>query len=157
MLLYRLPDSEEVMIKNKNALNVKPGDMIKTSVGIAILLKQTRAHWFYLFKSRTNSLRKSEFWRMVDLGQMQIIYAKGKKYRRVQKTGRTLDIRGLPVQEISGRVQVFSREVNLPFSIASDHDDKIINEVLTSVTTMGLIADITQLYQQYVVIKVCAE
>lgn len=155
MHLYCLPNSEEIMIKN--ALNVKPGDMIKTSVGIAMLLRQTRAYWVYLFKNRTNSFRKSEFWRMVDLGQIQIIYAKGKKYRRVQKTGRTLDIRGLPVQEIPERVQVFSREVSLPFSIASDHDDKIISEVLASVTTMGLIADITQRNQKYVVIKAYAE
>jgi len=73
--------------------NVKPGDIIITSIGSAVLLRQTRAKWYYLYKERVNSISKSEFWRMVDLGEMKISYSETKKYRRAQKKFRVFDLR----------------------------------------------------------------
>ena len=77
----------------KYANNVKPGDIIVTKIGSAVLIRETRAKWFYLFRNRVNSISKSEFWRMVDVGEMEISYVDNKKYRRKQKKHRIFDIR----------------------------------------------------------------
>lgn len=73
--------------------NVKPGDIIVTRIGTAVLLRETRATWFYLYKDRVNSIKKSEFWRLVDIGEMEIKYVASKKYRRKQKKHRIFDLR----------------------------------------------------------------
>lgn len=77
----------------KYANNVKPGDIIVSKIGSAVLLRETRAKWFYLFRDRVNSISKSEFWRMVDIGEMDISYVETKKYRRKQKHYRVFDMR----------------------------------------------------------------
>ena len=58
----------------KYEYNVKRGDMIMTDVGSAVLMRQTRAKWFYLFKNKMISVRKSDFWEYVDLGKIKISY-----------------------------------------------------------------------------------
>ena len=59
--------------------NVKKGDMILTEIGSAVLVRETRAKWFYLFRSKIIGIRKSEFWEMVDMGKLGISYASNKK------------------------------------------------------------------------------
>ena len=54
----------------KYEYNVKKGDMIMTDVGVAVLMRQTRTKWFYLFKHKMISMRKSDFWEHVDLGKI---------------------------------------------------------------------------------------
>ena len=75
--------------------NVKKGDMITTDVGSAVLLRETRARWFYLFRNKTISIRKSDFWEMVDTGKVSISYVRNKKYRTKQRKHRTLDLTGV--------------------------------------------------------------
>ena len=77
----------------KYANNVKPGDIIITRIGTAVLLRETRAMWYYLYKDRVNGIKKSEFWRLVDIGEIQIKYVDSKKYRRKQKKHRIFDLR----------------------------------------------------------------
>ena len=81
---------QKMILKYKE--NVKKGDMIMTDLGSAVLVRQTRAKWFYLFKSRMASVSKSEFWELVDTGKIDISYVKDKKYRTKQRKLRTLDL-----------------------------------------------------------------
>lgn len=126
-------------MKYKN--NVKPGDMITTSIGTAVLLKQTRAKWFYLFKKRVNSMSKSDFWRMVDLGMLEIHYSESKKYRRLQKNDRVLDLRSVVDGLLEERLDEFVRFANTPFSLAFMADDmghpKIVS-LLNNIRMRGL-------------------
>lgn len=126
-------------MKYKN--NVKPGDMITTSIGTAVLLKQTRAKWFYLFKKRVNSMSKSDFWRMVDLGMLEIHYSEGKKYRRSQKNDRVLDLRAIGEDSLEDRLDEFIGFANTPFSLAFMADDlghpKIVG-LLNNIKMRGL-------------------
>ena len=43
----------------KYEYNVKRGDIIMTDVGSAILMRQTRAKWFYLFKNKMISVEEN--------------------------------------------------------------------------------------------------
>ena len=98
--------------------NVKPGDMILTDIGTGFLTKETRAYWFYLFKSRINRIKKSHFWQMIDCGTIKIKYADNKKYRRIQKRYRTLDTRNISVDDIEDEFDKFIDFVTLPCSVA---------------------------------------
>jgi len=102
--------------------NVKPGDIIVTEVGSGFLTKETRAYWFYLFNNRINKIKKTHFWQMIDCGNLQVQYADNKKYRRLQKRFRTLDLRGVDIEDIEGKFEEFINFVNLPCSIAFGKD-----------------------------------
>jgi len=121
-------------VKYKN--NVKPGDMITTSIGTAVLLKQTRAKWFYLFRKRVNSMSKFDFWRMVDLGMLEVHYSAGKKYRRLQRNNRVLDLRSIGTDSFDDMLDDFIEFVNTPFTLAFMADDlghpkvvKLLNDI----------------------------
>lgn len=107
--------------------NVKPGDMILTDIGTGFLVRETRAYWFYLFKTRMNRIKKTHMWQMIDCGHIDIKYAEGKKYRRIQKRFRTLDLRTESVSNVETAFDEFIKFVNLPCSVVFDRDssDKI--------------------------------
>jgi hypothetical protein len=106
----------------KYEYNVKRGDMIMTDVGSAVLMRQTRAKWFYLFKNKMISVRKSDFWEYVDLGKIKISYVKVAKYRTKQRKMRTLDLRGEnPPEEQVSRFLKFERFAKPPFNIAFNY------------------------------------
>jgi len=99
--------------------NVKKGDMILTEIGSAVLMRETRAKWFYLFKNKMIGIRKSEFWEMVDTGKLGISYAPNKKYRTKQRKRRTLDLTKTHVTEDhEGLFDDFIKFAQPPFSIA---------------------------------------
>tara|TARA_B100001564_G_scaffold255752_1_gene217692 strand:+ start:204 stop:641 length:438 start_codon:yes stop_codon:yes gene_type:complete len=102
--------------------NVKPGDMILTDIGSGFLVRETRAYWFYLFKTRMNRIKKAHLWQMIDCGNINIKYAEGKKYRRIQKRFRTLDLRNTPLSDIELRFDEFIDFVNLPCSVVFGRD-----------------------------------
>ncbi len=102
--------------------NVKPGDMILTDIGAGFLVRETRAYWFYLFKTRMNRIKKTHLWQMIDCGNINIKYAEGKKYRRIQKRFRTLDLRNTPLSDIESRFDEFINFVNLPCSVVFGRD-----------------------------------
>lgn len=108
----------------KERYNVKPGDMITTDIGSGFLTKETRAYWFYLFKSRINRIKKSHFWQMVDCGNMKINYADNKKYRRVQKKYRTLDTRMILTRDLESKIDEFMGFVSLPCTIVLTLDSQ---------------------------------
>ncbi len=97
--------------------NVKPGDIVVTSMGSGFLTRETRSYWFYLFNNRINKIKKSHFWQMVDCGLLELQYAENKKYRRMQKRYRTLDARNLDVNNIEKEFEDFINFVNLPCSV----------------------------------------
>ena len=97
--------------------NVKKGDMIVTDIGSGILMRETRAYWFYLFKNRMNRIKKSQFWQMVDCGMIKVEYADNKKYRRIQKRYRTLDIRDVSLDDVESELAEFLKFVKHPSSI----------------------------------------
>ena len=88
----------------KYEYNVKKGDMIMTDVGVAVLMRQTRTKWFYLFKHK-----------------MIISYVKVTKYRTKQRKMRVLDLRGedLSEEQVS-EFEKFEKFAKPPFSIAFD-------------------------------------
>lgn len=98
--------------------NVKPGDVIVTEIGSGFLTKETRAYWFYLFNNRINKIKKTHFWQMIDCGSLKIQYANNKKYRRLQKRFRTLDLRKIDIENIEEEFEEFIDFVNLPCSVA---------------------------------------
>ena len=97
--------------------NVKPGDMILTDIGSGFLTKETRAYWFYLFKNRINRIKKSHFWQMIDCGTIRIKYASNKKYRRIQKRYRSLDTRGISIEDLEEDLTDFIDFVTFPCSV----------------------------------------
>lgn len=109
------------MIKYEH--NVKKGDVMMTEVGSAVLMRQTRAKWVYLFRNKMISIRKSDFWENVDLGKIRLSYVKVAKYRTKQRKMRTLDLRGdhPPEKQIS-KFEEFEKFVRTPFNIAFDSD-----------------------------------
>jgi len=99
--------------------NVKKGDMITTDVGSAVLIRETRAKWFYLFKNKTISIRKSHFWEMVDTGKVSISYVESKKYRTKQRKYRTLDLTGVSSRRDHEEMfEKFLTFVKPPFNVA---------------------------------------
>ena len=119
----------------KTVHNVKTGDMFTVQgVGSAILTKETRAYWFYLFKDRLNKIKKTHFWQGVDCDQINISYANNKKYRRIQKRYRSLDVRQIPEYKIENEIEIFLDFISFPgFVIVgrnSDNKYQIIREVM---------------------------
>jgi len=114
------------VLENKELIekryNVKPGDIIVTEIGSAFLTKETRAYWFYLFNNRINKIKKTHFWQMVDCGNLKVQYANNKKYRRFQKRFRTLDLRGVQIEEVEEKFDEFIGFVNLPCSVGFGRD-----------------------------------
>jgi len=103
--------------------NIKKGDMIVTEVGSAVIMRETRAKWFYLFRNKIIGVRKSHFWEMVDLGRVKILYASTKKYRTKQRRMRTLDLRGVhSYSEQIEKYEEFESFVKPPFNIAFDNN-----------------------------------
>ena len=86
ILLFAL---QAYLLENKRLIverhNVKKGDMIVTDIGSGILMRETRAYWFYLFKNRINRIKKSQFWQMVDCGMIKVEYADNKKVQKNPK------------------------------------------------------------------------
>ena len=112
----------EIQTLIEKRYNVKPGDIIVTDVGSGFLTKETRAYWFYLFNNRINKIKKTHFWQMIDCGNLKIQYADNKKYRRLQKRFRTLDLRRVELENVEDQFQEFIDFVNLPCSVAFGRD-----------------------------------
>lgn len=109
--------------------NVKKGDIIMTDVGHALIMRQTRAKWFYLFKNKMMGIRKSDFWEYVDLGKIKISYTEKTKYRTKQRRLRTLDLRGAhsPEEQVDKFLE-FERHIKPPFNIAFDYETELNTE-----------------------------
>lgn len=109
----------------KTVHNVKTGDMFTVQgVGSAILTKETRAYWFYLFKDRLNKIKKTHFWQGVDCKQINISYASNKKYRRVQKRYRSLDVRQISRYEIENELENFLDFISFPGFVIVGHNSE---------------------------------
>ena len=99
--------------------NIKKGDIILTDVGSAVVMRETRAKWFYLFKNKLIGIRKSEFWEMVDMGKLQISYVSNKKYRTKQRKFRTLDLtKSEPGDDHESMFEDFIRFARPPLNVA---------------------------------------
>ena len=99
----------------KNVYNVKSGDMFTVKgVGSAILTKETRAYWTYLFRDRLNKIKKIHFWQGVDCEEIEISYASNKKYRRLQKRYRSIDVRDVPNAAIEKEINSFLDFISYP-------------------------------------------
>lgn len=103
--------------------NVKVGDVVVTNIGSGLLIRETRQKWFYVMNNRKSSMSKDEFWNLVDLGQMRIQYAEDKKYRRLKKSGRILNLTDVKVNDWERSLEEFVKFVSLPFQIAVSDED----------------------------------
>tara|TARA_Y100001938_G_C7987326_1_gene377600 strand:+ start:448 stop:882 length:435 start_codon:yes stop_codon:yes gene_type:complete len=103
--------------------NVKVGDVVVTNIGSGLLIGETRQKWFYVMNNRKSSMSKDEFWNLVDLGQMKIQYAEDKKYRRLKKSGRILNLTDVKVNDWERSLEEFVKFVRLPFQIAVSDED----------------------------------
>lgn len=106
-----------------NIHNVKKGDMLYTDIGSVVLIRETRARWFYLMKGRVSSVKKTTLWELVDTGRMKVSYAKEKKYRTKQRKFRTLDIRFAPERNQEEMFEKFIDFVKTPFNILYSLDN----------------------------------
>ena len=89
-----------------------------TSVGSAVFIRQTRARWFYLYKSRVSSVSKKNLWRMIDMGEVRISYVENKKYRTKQRKMRTLDLREqVDMESQVEKFEDFADFARVPFDI----------------------------------------
>ncbi len=103
--------------------NAKVGDVVVTNIGSGLLIRETRQKWFYVTNNRKSSISKEEFWNLVDLGQMKIHYAEDKKYRRLKKSGRILNLTDVKVNKWEEALDEFVGFVSLPFQIAVNDTD----------------------------------
>ena len=103
--------------------NVKVGDVVVTNIGSGLLIRETRQKWFYVMNNRKSSMSKDEFWNLVDLGQMRIQYAEDKKYRRLKKSGRILNLTDVKVNDWERSLEEFVKFVSLPFQIEVSDED----------------------------------
>tara|TARA_R110001583_G_scaffold15480_9_gene63630 strand:- start:8812 stop:9249 length:438 start_codon:yes stop_codon:yes gene_type:complete len=118
----------------KYEYNVKKGDIILTDVGSAVLMRQTRAKWFYLFRNKMISVRKSDFWEYVDLGKIRISYVKAAKYRTKQRKMRTLDLRGENASEEQvKRFLKFEKFIKPPYNIAFNYSTDLDTEYFINI------------------------
>lgn len=124
----------------KYEYNVKKGDIILTDIGSAVLIRETRAKWFYLFKNKVIGIRKSEFWEMVDMGKLGISYASNKKYRTKQRKQRTLDLtKTHATEDHEGLFTDFIKFVNPPFNIAYNvYSDLDLDFFIDKANRLGL-------------------
>jgi len=120
--------------------NVKKGDMILTEIGSAVLVRETRAKWFYLFRSKIIGIRKSEFWEMVDMGKLGISYASNKKYRTKQRKHRTLDLtKTHATEDHEGLFLDFLDFAKPPFNIAYNvYSDLDLDFFVDKASKLGL-------------------
>jgi len=99
----------------RGVYNVKSGDMFTVKgVGSALLTRETRAYWTYLFRDRLNKIKKMHFWQGVDCSEIEISYASNKKYRRLQKRYRSIDVRDIPVNTIEHEINLFLDFISYP-------------------------------------------
>ena len=124
----------------KYEYNVKKGDMILTDIGSAVLIRETRAKWFYLFKNKVIGIRKSEFWEMVDMGKLGISYASNKKYRTKQRKQRTLDLtKTHATEDHEGLFTDFIKFAKPPFNIAYNvYSDLDLDFFIDKANRLGL-------------------
>tara|TARA_B100001248_G_scaffold227063_1_gene185305 strand:- start:343 stop:771 length:429 start_codon:yes stop_codon:yes gene_type:complete len=115
-----------------NLNNVKKGDVILTEFGSGVLIRETRARWFYLFKGKILSMSKSVFWHSIDMGYMKVSYVESKKYRTKQKRFRTLDLRQKTLEDAEFIFHKFIDFVKTPFNIVLNYEEGLDFHSLTS-------------------------
>ena len=114
---------------------LRPGDILYSKLGTAVLTRQTRSYWYYYLKGSIARVNKQSLWNLVDERKLNISYGSNMKYRRKNRKGRTLDLHGVRHAEAEERVRVFLNFVELPCKIITGDSEKMADIVKKIVKT----------------------
>lgn len=107
---------------------LKSGDLLVTNDhGVAILIKDTRTYWYYIYKEKEARVRKSKLWSYLDQysGKFRVQFGSSMKYRRKKKTGRLLDLHGLAHESADDKIREYLNFVELPTTIITGNSEKM--------------------------------
>lgn len=107
----------------KYFFNVKKGDMLYTNLGSVLLTGEEGSRWHYVMNGKTNSIKKTTLWKLIDTRSVRVSYANGKKHRTKQRKFRTLDLRTKCQDEHVKLFDEFLNFVNIPYNIIYSLDN----------------------------------
>lgn len=99
--------------------------MVVPTVGVGILLRQTRKYWYYVYQGVICKVKKDKVWSNIDKGKLQVSYGSPMKNRRKQKKSRTLDLHGIVHANVEEKVKAFLNFVDLPCKIITGKSTKM--------------------------------
>ena len=102
----------------------------KHETGVGILIKQTKAYWYYFYKGHVARVRKSTLWHNLDVHTaVSVLHGSSMKRRRKQRKWRSLDLHGVKHDSVDEKVRKFLNFVELPCKIITGDSDEMIKLV----------------------------
>jgi len=126
--------------------SIRKGDAVVTTTGIGIITKKTRNYYYYFFAGHISRIKKSHLWKHLDekRNDIELKYSNEMKYRRKQKSLRTLDLHGTRHEKVSEKVRSFLNFVEFPCTIVTGNSKRmktivedIVDEYGLSVSPLG--------------------
>ena len=122
------------MIKYK----LRKGDLIATPDGVALLFKQTRKYWYYIYKGHSARVSKEKLWKAIDLSdKVSVKYSPHMTRRRKKKKDRHLDLHGVKHQDVDEKVRRYLNFIELPTKIITGNSTSMKSLVTKVVEEYG--------------------
>jgi hypothetical protein len=117
---------------------LKSGDLLVTTTnGVAILIKDTRTYWYYIYKEKEARVKKTKLWSYLDQSKFRVRFGSSMKYRRKKKTGRLLDLHGLTHDAAPDKIREYLNFIELPTTIITGKSEKMKKIVKNIVQEYG--------------------
>lgn len=115
--------------------SIRKGDAITTSNGVGIVTKKTKNYYYYFFGGHVSRIKKTHLWLYLDekSNDIGLKYSNQMKYRRKQKSLRTLDLHGTRHHKVSEKVRSFLNFVEFPCTIITGRSTvmkKIVEDIV---------------------------
>jgi len=119
-LIYNLRKGDAIVIS-------RPGtERITAKTGIGVLVKQTKAYWYYFYKGHVARISKTSLWQNLDTHKaVSVIYGSSMKKRRKQRKWRSLDLHGTKHEMVEEKVKSFLNFADLPCRIVTGNSLKM--------------------------------
>tara|TARA_R100001510_G_C7655036_1_gene213968 strand:+ start:3478 stop:3915 length:438 start_codon:yes stop_codon:yes gene_type:complete len=112
---------------------LRKGDLIITPEGPALLVRETKKYWYYLYKQHMARVSKAKLWRAIDSSdKITVNFGSSMKHRRKKKKDRYLDLHGVKHEKADDKVRSYLNFVELPTRIItgnSEHMKDIVHLV----------------------------
>ena len=115
--------------------SIRKGDAITTSNGVGIVTKKTKNYYYYFFGGHVSRVKKTHLWLYLDekSNDIGLKYSNQMKYRRKQKSLRTLDLHGTRHNKVPEKVINFLNFVEFPCTIITGRSTvmkKIVEDIV---------------------------
>ena len=119
--------------------NLRKGDLLVAGQNTGIVLKQTKAYWYYFYDGMVCRIRKERLWHLIDSnGRVEVRYGSTMKRRKKQPRHRSLDLHGTLHADVDEKIRKYLNWIEYPTRIITGHSDYMKSAVKRVAEEYGL-------------------